>query len=40
MIGCFVEVCKRKGLKLNADKNEVMKSRGDRGWEYRHLRPF
>ena len=27
MVGHFVEVCRRRGLKLNADKSKVMLSR-------------
>ena len=30
MVGRFVEVCRRRGLKVNADKNKVM-MRGDWG---------
>ena len=24
MMGCFVEVCRRRGLKVNADKSKIM----------------
>ena len=28
MVNCFVEVCMRRGLKVNEDKNKVMVLRG------------
>ena len=31
MVGHFVEVCKRKCLKVNADKNKVMMLCGEEG---------
>ena len=34
MVGRYVEVCKRRGLKFNADKNKVMALGGEEGLEY------
>ena len=31
--GHFVEVCRRRGLKVNADKSKVMVIRGEEGLE-------
>ena len=33
MVGHFVEVCKRRGLKVNAGKNKVMVLNGEEGME-------
>ena len=32
MVGCFVEMCRRRGLKVNAGKSKVMLS-GEKGLE-------
>ena len=34
MVGRFVEVCKRRGLKVNAGKSKVMVLNGEEGLEY------
>ena len=34
MVECFVEVCRRSGLKVNAGKNKVMLLGGKEGFEY------
>ena len=34
MLGRFVEVCKRRGLKVNAGKSKVMVLNGEEGLEY------
>ena len=34
MVGRFVEVCRRKGLKINADKRKVMVLGGEEGLGY------
>ena len=33
MVGRFVEVCRRRGLKVNAGKSEVMVMNGEKGLE-------
>ena len=33
MVKLFVEVCRRRGLKINADKNKVMVLNGEEGLE-------
>ena len=33
MVGCFVEVCRRRGLKVNAGKSKVMVLGGEEGLE-------
>ena len=33
MVGRFVEMCRRRGLKVNADKNKVMVLNGEEGLE-------
>ena len=33
MMGRFIEVCRKRGLKVNADKNKVMVLNGDEGLE-------
>ena len=33
MVGRFAEVCRRRGLKVNAGKSNVMMLNGDEGWE-------
>ena len=35
MVGCFVKVCRRRGLKANAGKSKVMVLGGGRGWSVR-----
>ena len=34
MVGCFVEVCRRRDLKVNAGKNELMVLNGEEGLEW------
>ena len=34
MVECFVEVCKRRDLKVNADKSKVMMLGGEEGLAY------
>ena len=34
MVGCFAEVCSRRGLKVNAGKRKVMVLGGEEGLEY------
>ena len=34
IVGCFAEVCKRRGLIVNAGKNKVMVLGGEEGLEY------
>ena len=33
VVGCFVEVCRRRGLKINAGKGKVMVLGGEEGLE-------
>ena len=33
MVGCFVEVCRRRGLKMNESNSKVMVLNGDEGLE-------
>ena len=33
MVGCLVEVCRRRGLKVNSDKSKVMVLGGEEGLE-------
>ena len=33
MVGCFVEVCRRRGLKVSAGKSKVMVQNGEKGME-------
>ena len=33
MLGCFVEVCRRRGLKVNAGKSKLMVLDGEEGLE-------
>ena len=37
MVGCFVEVCRREGLEVNAGKSKVMCYVGRRGWSVRFV---
>ena len=34
IVGCFVEVCRRRGLKVIADKSKVMVLGGEEGLEW------
>ena len=34
MVGRFAEVCRRKGLKVNAGKSKVMVLKGEKGLEF------
>ena len=36
-MGHFLGVCRRRGLKVNADKNMVMMLNGEEGFEYEVL---
>ena len=36
MMGRLVEVCRRRGLKVNADKSKVIGLGGERDWSVRH----
>ena len=33
MVGCFIEVCRRRGLKVNAGKSNLMVMNGEEGLE-------
>ena len=37
MVRCFVEVCQRRGLKVNAGKSKVMALGGERSWKVRFV---
>ena len=37
IVGHFLGVCRRRGLKVNADKNMVMMLNGEEGFEYEVL---
>ena len=37
MVGWFVEVCRRRGLKVNAGKRKMMLLNGERGWSVRFM---
>ena len=32
VMGCFVEVCRKRGLKVNADKSKMMVLDGEEGF--------
>ena len=34
MVGCFVKVCRRRGLKVNAEKGKMMVYRGGGGGDW------